>query len=384
MSFESKKTRIVEAGDPTRLGRDLRRPRHEFRAVFRLRGARRALPVRFQGPRDRARHPARIHRRDLARLTAGDWARANSTATACTAPTIRRPAIASIRNKLLIDPYAKLISGEIKWGQPTYGYKFEDEAADLSFDETDSAAVDAEMRRRRARRRTRRRRARPHPLGPRRSSTKRTCAASPSCTRSAQKLRGHLRGHGEHKDVIAYIKSLGVTSVELMPIHWFVDDDHLLQKGLRNYWGYNSLGFFAPMTRYLGPKGLGGVPRHGARLSRRRPRGDPRRGLQPHRRRQREGADALVQGHRQLLLLSHDAERGALLHQRHRHRKHGQHLASARAADGAGFAALLGDRDGSRRLPLRSRHHSRAASPTASISAAASSTPSARTRCFRG
>ena len=67
-------------------------------------------------------------------------------------------------NKLLIDPYAKLISGEIKWGQPTYGYKFEDEAGDLSFDETDSAAsmpkcvvIEPPKASRRA--------ARPHPLG---------------------------------------------------------------------------------------------------------------------------------------------------------------------------------------------------------------------------
>ena len=126
------------------------------------------------------------------------------------------------------------------------------------------------------------------------------------------------------------------------------------------------------------------LSRHGARLSRRRARSHPRRRLQPYRGRQREGADALVQGHRQFLLLPHDAERGALLHQRHRHREHDQHLASARAADGAGFAALLGDGDGGRRLPLRSRHHSRAASPTASTSAAASSTPSARTRCCHG
>jgi glycogen operon protein len=51
--------------------------------------------------------------------------------------------------------------------------------------------------------------------------------------------------------VIGYLKSLGITSAELLPIHAFVDDDYLLRKGLRNYWGYNSIGFFAPDPRYL-------------------------------------------------------------------------------------------------------------------------------------
>ena len=52
-------------------------------------------------------------------------------------------------------------------------------------------------------------------------------------------------------DVIAYIKDLGVTSVELLPIHAFIDDSYLVEKGMRNYWGYNSIGFFAPKQRYL-------------------------------------------------------------------------------------------------------------------------------------
>jgi isoamylase len=159
-------------------------------------------------------------------------------------------------NKLLIDPYARLIIGDIQGGQPTYGYKFGDEAGDLSFDESDSAGsmpkcvvVD--------------------PLRPQ-------GGARPSVPWSRaifyethvrgytklhpavpENLRGTFEGLAQ-KDVVGFIKSLGVTSVELMPIHWYVDDDHLLKNGLKNYWGYNSLGFFAPMTRYLGPNGLGG------------------------------------------------------------------------------------------------------------------------------
>ena len=64
-----------------------------------------------------------------------------------------------------------------------------------------------------------------------------------------EKLRGTYAGLGT-KEVIDYIKSLGVTSVELLPIHTFINDSHLLEKGLTNYWGYNSIGFFAPDPRY--------------------------------------------------------------------------------------------------------------------------------------
>jgi isoamylase len=159
-------------------------------------------------------------------------------------------------NKLLIDPYARLIFGDIKWGQPTYGYKFDDEAGDLSFDETDSAAsmpkcvvIDPMIPQ----------------GGPRPAIPWSHAVFYETHVRGYTKLhpgvpedrKGTFEGLAA-KDVVQFIKSLGVTSVELLPIHWYVDDDHLLKKGLRNYWGYNSLGFFAPMTRYLGPDGLGG------------------------------------------------------------------------------------------------------------------------------
>ncbi|NLH82862.1 MAG: glycogen debranching protein GlgX [Phyllobacteriaceae bacterium] len=161
-------------------------------------------------------------------------------------------------NKLLIDPYARALDGGIAWGQAVYGYVHGDEARDLSFDATDSAGsmpkcvvVD------------------PNALdwsgdvAPRvpwdrtifyethvRGFTKLHPAVP-------EELRGTFEGLG-HEAIVAYVKSLGVTSVELMPIHWFANDDHLQAKGLSNYWGYNSLGFFAPANRYLGPKGLAG------------------------------------------------------------------------------------------------------------------------------
>ena len=65
-----------------------------------------------------------------------------------------------------------------------------------------------------------------------------------------EELRGTFAGLA-HRDVVDYIKKLGVTAVELLPIHAFVDDSYLLEKGLRNYWGYNTIGFFAPDPRYL-------------------------------------------------------------------------------------------------------------------------------------
>jgi glycogen operon protein len=61
-----------------------------------------------------------------------------------------------------------------------------------------------------------------------------------------------------HKASVDYIKSLGITSVELMPVHWFPHDQHLLDRGLKNFWGYNTLGFFALTPHYYGPRGIQG------------------------------------------------------------------------------------------------------------------------------
>src|SRR5207302_11150136 len=63
------------------------------------------------------------------------------------------------------------------------------------------------------------------------------------------KLRGSYAGLST-ATVIEHLKRLGITAVELMPVHYFTDDRHLLDKGLRNYWGYNSIGYFAPERRY--------------------------------------------------------------------------------------------------------------------------------------
>jgi isoamylase len=152
-------------------------------------------------------------------------------------------------NKLLLDPYAKGIVGEIKWNPAHFGYVMDSPDLDLSFDERDSArympkcrVVDPAF--------TWGKEHRPSIPWERtifyethvKGFTKLHPAVPPN-------LRGTYAGLAV-KEVVDYIKSLGVTSVELLPVHAFVQDQHLVDKGLANYWGYNSIGFFAPELRY--------------------------------------------------------------------------------------------------------------------------------------
>jgi isoamylase len=153
-------------------------------------------------------------------------------------------------NKLLIDPYAKQLVGGLKWGPELFGYKLDAPEKDLSFDDRDSAAFMPRCR----------------VIDPaftwgdeRRPSVPweqtifyemHVRGFTMGHHKIAEELRGTFAGLADPR-VIGYLKSLGITSAELLPIHAFVDDDYLLQKGLRNYWGYNSIGFFAPDPRYL-------------------------------------------------------------------------------------------------------------------------------------
>ena len=153
-------------------------------------------------------------------------------------------------NKLLLDPYAKHHLGAVKWDPALFGYTIGHPDGDLSFDERDSAAfvpkarvVDEAFTWGSERR----------PNVP----WERTIfyeAHVKGFTQRHPSLSDHDRGKFAgmmNPDVIEYIKGLGITSVELLPIHSFVDDSYLVEKGLRNYWGYNTLGFFAPDPRYL-------------------------------------------------------------------------------------------------------------------------------------
>jgi pullulanase/glycogen debranching enzyme len=152
-------------------------------------------------------------------------------------------------NELLLDPYARAHTGQLIWDPACFGYTIGSPDADLSFDERDSAPfvpkcviVDPNFDWR----------GQPRSRG---IPWDRTIVYEMHVKGFTQqhpgvgvKQRGTFAGlKGE---VIEYIKSLGVTSVELLPIHTFINDSHLLERGLTNYWGYNSIGFFAPDPRY--------------------------------------------------------------------------------------------------------------------------------------
>ncbi|VXB92428.1 Glycogen operon protein GlgX homolog [Burkholderia sp. 8Y] len=153
-------------------------------------------------------------------------------------------------NKLLLDPYAKAHVGEMKFDPALFGYTLNAEGDDLTFDERDSApfmqkcqVIDQSFTWTHA---TRVRVPWEHTIFYEthvRGFTKRHPAVP-------ENMRGTFEGLGQ-KEVVDYIKSLGVTSVELLPIHAFVNDSYLLDKGLTNYWGYNTIGFFAADPRYF-------------------------------------------------------------------------------------------------------------------------------------
>jgi len=153
-------------------------------------------------------------------------------------------------NKLLIDPYAKQLVGRLQWSEALFGYTIGSPDGDLSFDTRDSA-----------------------PFVPK-------CKIlDPAFTWGEHQpvrvpwdrmiiYEAHLRGLSmrhpsvpeakrgtfaglTHPDLLNYLKKLGVTSIELLPVHAFVNDQHLLDKDLNNYWGYNSIAFFAPHPAYL-------------------------------------------------------------------------------------------------------------------------------------
>jgi isoamylase len=151
-------------------------------------------------------------------------------------------------NKLLLDPYARAHIGELKWHPACFGYVMGED--DLTFDERDSApyvpkcvVVDPNF--------DWAREAQWHRVPWDRTIVYETHVRG--FTKRHPKVpeneRGTFAGLAT-QDVIDYIKSLGITSVELMPIHTFINDSYLLDKGLTNYWGYNTIGFFAPDPRY--------------------------------------------------------------------------------------------------------------------------------------
>jgi isoamylase len=152
-------------------------------------------------------------------------------------------------HKLLLDPYARMIVGTVKWSDAEFGYRVGARREDLAIDTRDSASgmpkcqvidtaftwgddrsprtplEDTVVYELHVKGLTRL-----HPMVP-------------------PQLRGTYAGLAT-QPVIDYLKGLGVTAVELLPVHTFVDEKRLIEAGLRNYWGYNSIGFFAPEMRY--------------------------------------------------------------------------------------------------------------------------------------
>jgi isoamylase len=149
-------------------------------------------------------------------------------------------------SKLLLDPYTKATTGDIRWGQSLFSYPFgdpdgrndDDSAADMMhgvvvnpfFDWSGDGA----------------------PRIPYKDSVIYEAHVKGLTTRHPdvpEALRGTYGGLA-HPAVIGHLQRLGVTAIELMPVHQFVHDSTLEEKGLRNYWGYNSIGFFAPHAGY--------------------------------------------------------------------------------------------------------------------------------------
>jgi glycogen operon protein len=152
-------------------------------------------------------------------------------------------------NKVVLDAYAKAIGRVVRWGDENFGYKIGDPAEDLSFDERDNAAL--------------------APLA---------AVIDPAFTWGDDRpprtpwhetliyelhVKGFTHLHPEvphalrgtyagliSEPAIRHLRELGVTAVELMPVHHHVMDRHLLERGLSNYWGYNTLAYFAPDARY--------------------------------------------------------------------------------------------------------------------------------------
>jgi len=152
-------------------------------------------------------------------------------------------------NKLLIDPYARAIVGDLRWDDALFGYTIGHPDGDLSFDERDSAPFMPRCK----------------VIDP--AFTWGSDAPPDIAWHETVIYELHVRGFTQrHPDVpealrgtfaglaaapaIDHLRELGITSVELMPVHAFLDDRYLVDRGMHNYWGYNTIGFFATEARY--------------------------------------------------------------------------------------------------------------------------------------
>lgn len=153
------------------------------------------------------------------------------------------------KNKLLLDPYAKAISGNVQWHDALFGYKIGHPDMDLSFSDTDSGpfmpksvVVDISFNWE-------------NDATPKIPYHKTIIyeAHIKGLTMMHPGIPDHIRGTYAaiaHPCIIDHLLRLGITTLELMPVHHFIEERHLRDNGLTNYWGYSTIGFFAPDTRY--------------------------------------------------------------------------------------------------------------------------------------
>ena len=160
-------------------------------------------------------------------------------------------------HKLLIDPYAKAISGNIIWHESLFGYEINHPAKDLSFSKTDSAPYVPKS----------------VVINPYFDWEDDTPPRVPyhktiiyethikGFTQQHPDIPAHIKGTYAaiaHPVTIQYLIGLGITAIELMPVHHHMIDSHLAKMELTNYWGYNSIGYFAPDIRYSSSSPDGG------------------------------------------------------------------------------------------------------------------------------
>lgn len=160
-------------------------------------------------------------------------------------------------SKLLIDPYARAIAGDVNWRAPVFGYRLGHPNADLSIDSRDDAwgvpkcvvtVPEFDWGHDEA------------PRTPWHKSVIYEVHVKGFTARHPEvppELRGTYAGLAS-PPMLDYLNRLGVTAVELMPVHEFLDDKRLTDLGLRNYWGYNTINYFSPAARYSRSGDLGG------------------------------------------------------------------------------------------------------------------------------
>ena len=297
-------------------------------------------------------------------------------------PYDRRAATASIAHKLLIDPYAKAVTGAIRWSDELFGYTVGDPARTSpstpgtrparcpSASVVDPAFTWGDDRPPR------------HPVEPHRHLRVPRPGHDHAPPRRPEQLRGTYLGLASDP-VIDHLLGLGVTAVELMPVHQFVADRHLVERGLTNYWGYNSIAFFAPHVGYA-TGGLGQQVSEFKSMVRTLHRAGLEVILDVVYNHTGEGnhlgPTLSLRGIDNAVYYRLHPRRPASLPRLHRHREQPQHPAPADHGADHGQPALLGHRHARRRFPLRPGPGARARG-TRRASRAPSSRSSNRTRC---